>query len=198
MSTPRRSEAEEIERLNKELQWAFLKIQVLEERLRLQLIDKYGPKSEKLNDAQLELLEAEPGVSAAEVEAESKREPLPPASSSSSAGERSRSRKHPGRQELPGGLPRVERIVACTPEQCVCKGCGKDTVVIGYEESEQLDVEPARYFVLVTRREKRACRGCAEGVSAAPLPERIIEKSLVSDRVAIDTLVAKYGDHVPL
>jgi len=49
--------------------------------------------------------------------------------------------------------------------------------------------------VTVTKREKRACKGCAEGVSAAPLPERIIEKGLVSDRVVIDTLVSKYSDH---
>jgi transposase len=71
--------------------------------------------------------------------------------------------------------------------------------VIGYEESEQLDVEPAKYFVLVTRREKRACKQCEErGVVAAPLPERIIEKSLVSDQVVIDTIVAKYCDSLPL
>ena len=31
---------------------------------------------------------------------------------------------------------------------------GRETVVIGYEESSQLNVEPARYFVLVMRREK--------------------------------------------
>ena len=70
--------------------------------------------------------------------------------------------------------------------------------MIGYERSEQLDVEPAQYFVVVTKREKRACRGCAEGVSAAPLPARIIDKGLVSDRVVIDTLVSKYSDHLPL
>jgi len=29
-------------------------------------------------------------------------------------------------------------------------------VVIGYETSEQLDVEPAPYFVLIAKREKRA------------------------------------------
>jgi len=55
-------------------------------------------------------------------------------------------------------LPRVERVIACTSEQCVCGGCGQSTAVIGYEESEQLDVEPVKYFVLVTRREKRACK----------------------------------------
>ena len=35
-------------------------------------------------------------------------------------------------------------------------------MVIGYEESSQLDVEPAKYLVLVTKREKRACRSCDE------------------------------------
>ncbi len=196
VSTAPRSDAEEIERLKKELVWAQLKIRQLEERLRLERINKYGPKSEKLSDLQLELLECEPGVSAAEVEAESQRPPLPAAASSSQT--KTGSRRHPGRQELPPELPRVERIVACAPEQCVCRECGKETAVIGYEQSEQFDVEPARYFVLVIRREKRACRDCGAGVSAAPVPARIIDRGLVSDRVAIDTLVAKYCDHVPL
>jgi hypothetical protein len=70
---------------------------VLEERLRLQRIKKYGPASEKLSLVQLELLEEEPGVSKQEVEAESKREPLPRQSKAKSE------RKHPGRQQLAGG-----------------------------------------------------------------------------------------------
>jgi transposase len=131
-------------------------------------------------------------VSNVEVQAESERGPLP-------ASTRRTPRPHPGRQELPAGLPRVERRIACTPEQCACKACGKPTVVIGYDESEQLDVEPAKYFVLVTKREKRACRACGgNGVAAAPAPARIVEKSLVSDRVVIDALVEKYCDHLPL
>ena len=153
-STPPSSESQQVAELRKELQWAYLKIQVLEQRLRLQRIQKYGPASEKLSDAQLELLELEPGVSGAEVEAESEREPLPA---------RRPRRPHPGRQELPAELPRVERVIACAPQQCACRACGQPMAVIGYDQSEQLDVEPARYFVLVTRREKRACRrrrGC--------------------------------------
>ena len=105
-STPPRSEAEQIVLLTqqsvlptKELEWSRLKIQALEERLRMEMIRKYGPKSETLNDAQLLLLELEPGVSAAEVEAESEREPLPPVSPLKA---KSRTNgKHPGRQELP-------------------------------------------------------------------------------------------------
>jgi transposase len=188
-------ESEHILRLQNKLVWAELRIQQLEELLRLERIRKYGPASEKLSSAQLELLEGEPAVSAAEVQAESEREPLPPAAPA----RKKNGGKHPGRQELPAGLPRRERVIACPPEQCTCKACGQATEVIGYDRSEQLDVEPARYFVLVTKREKRACKRCGQGgVNSAPLPARIIEKSLVSDRVVIDTVVAKYSDHVPL
>jgi transposase len=178
-----------------ELAYARLKIQVLEEHLRLRRIAKYGPGSEKLSDLQLQLLEEEPGVSSEEVQAESGREALP-----TPDGEKERQRrKHPGRQTLPADLPRVEKIIACTPEQCICGQCGTATKVIGYEQSEVLNVKPAEYYVEVIKREKRACKQCEEqGVAMAPLPARIIDKSLVSDRVIIDTLVSKYANHSPL
>ena len=168
-----------------------MKIQVLEERLRLQRIEKYGPGSEKLSSLQLELLEQEPGVSREEVAAESERQPCRLLLNEK------KKRPHPGRQTLPADLPRVERVIACTPEQCVCGNCGRDTNVIGYEVSEVLDVNRREYFVEVTKREKRACKTCPEqGVMAAPLADRIIDKSLVSDEVIINTVVNKYGDYV--
>ena len=190
---PAPNESAEVTALKRELYIAHLKIQVLEERLRLQRIRKYGPGSEKLNDAQLSLLELEPGVSNLEVQAESERGPVP------EPVKRERPRRHPGRQELPADLPRVERVIACAPEQCTCKSCGKPMTVIGYDQSEQIDVEPVKYFALVTKREKRACCNCEQGgVVAAPVPARIIDKGLVSDRVVIDTVVSKYSDHLPL
>jgi transposase len=99
------------------------------------------------------------------------------------------------RQPLPPELPQVEQIIACSQEQCICGKCGKPTVVIGYETAEQLDREPAKYFVRVLKRENRACSSCAQGgVRTAALPARIIEKGIVSDRVIIDTVIAKYCD----
>jgi transposase len=179
------------------LQNAQMKVEVLEERLRQQRIAKYGPGSEKLSNLQLELLDLEPGVSNVEVVAESEREALP--GSPEEEKKKKKRRPHPGRQTLPPDLPRVEKILVCTPEQCKCGNCGADTKVIGYEVSEVLDVKPAEYFVQVTKREKRACKTCEEqGVAMAPLPVRIIDKSLVSDRIIIDTVVCKYGDHNPL
>jgi transposase len=187
-------QAKQMQSAVSELQYAQLKIQVLEERLRRQRIAKYGPGSEKLSDLQLDLLDLEPGVSSQEVASESEREPL-----GSSSQDKKKRRNHPGRQTLPADLLRVEKIIACTPEQCVCVNCGAGTKAIGYEVSEVLDVEPAKYFVQVTKREKRVCKSCEEqGVATAPVPARIIAKSLVSDRIIIDTIVRKYADHNPL
>ena len=185
------ADLELIAQLKSKLQYAELRIRVLEERLRLMRIEKYGAGGEKLSQAQMQLFELAPVVSEMIEQAESEHAPVRRSTEGSD--------KHPGRQELPASLPRVERILPCTPDQRLCKRCGKETVVIGYEESSQLDVEPAKYFVLVTKREKRACRSCEElGVVSAPLPPRIIEKCLASDRIVIDTVVSKYCNHTPL
>ncbi len=184
------ADLELIVQLKSKLQYAELRIRVLEERLRLLRIEKYGAGGEKLSTAQMQLF-VEPVVSQMVEQAVSGHAPVHRSTK--------KSIKHPGRQELPAILPRVERILPSSPDHRVCKSCGKETVVIGYEESSQLDVEPARYFVLVTKREKRACRSCEElGVLSAPLPPRIIEKCLASDRIVIDTIVSKYCNHTPL
>lgn len=127
-----------IAQLKSKLQYAELRIRVLEERLRLMRIEKYGAGGEKLSQAQMQLFELEPVVSEMIEQSESDRWTK-------------KSAKHPGRKELPATLPRVERVLLCTPDQRVCKRCGKEMGVIGYEESSQLDVEPAKYFVLVTK-----------------------------------------------
>ena len=98
---------------------------------------------------------------------------------------------------MPENLPRIEQVFRSTEQ--TCRQCGSETAVIGYDESEQLDMEPARYFVRVIKREKRACRCCTPGTVTMPaLAPRIVEKGLASDRVVVDTVVAKYSDHLPL
>ena len=80
-------------------------------------IEKYGAGGEKLSQAQLELFELEPVVSEMIEPAESEPPPVHHPTK--------RSIKHPGRQELPANLPRVGRVLPCTPHQRVCKRCGK-------------------------------------------------------------------------
>jgi transposase len=183
-----------IAELERQLHWAQLEIQALREELRQRRIQQLGPKSETLSNLQLALLtEEEPGTTRDEVEAEARRERLDDPTTAR-APEREH-RPHPGRKPLPEDLPRVTSVIAC--QERTCASCGEETAMIGYDESEQLDVEPARYFVRVIQREKRACRHCST-VTAAPLAERIVEKGLASDAVVINTVIAKYCDHLPL
>jgi Transposase C of IS166 homeodomain len=100
---------------------------LLRELLRLMRVEKYGPASERLSDEQLELLEQEPGVSEAEVKAESERAQLQLLLKGS--------KQRPVRRSLPAELPRIEQIIACGGQECVCGACGREKVVIGYEWS---------------------------------------------------------------
>src|SRR6266571_4580881 len=110
-------------------------IQQLKEALRLERIRKYGKQSEKLSDLQLELLDHEPAVSSEEIESEAAGGPLPEAGQEKAAEQTpQRKRKpHPGRNQLPAHLERVEEIVSCAAEHCKCGKCGAETRVIGYE-----------------------------------------------------------------
>jgi hypothetical protein len=162
---------------SRELHWANLTIQkkdaeieLLQERLRKQRIGFLGPASETLSDLQLELLtEEEPGATREEVEAESRREPI-------STVRPREPKPHPGRKPLPDRLPRVEEVIAC---EANCRRCGRETRVIGYDLSEVLDREPAKWFVRVTKREKRSCGKCST-IQMPPLAPRIVEKGLAS------------------
>jgi transposase len=109
------------QQLDAQLQYARSQIQVLEERLRLERIAKYGKRSETLSDLQLELLDLEPGVSSEEVAAESERDSIaaPGEDQQEKTGAdktKGKSRgKHPGRQKLPSHLARVEQMRSVRP-----------------------------------------------------------------------------------
>ena len=178
-------------------------IQQLKEALRLERIRKYGKQSEKLSDLQLELLDRKPAVSSEEIETEIASGPLSEdqqeeQNASSAAQQQQKKRKpHPGRNELPAHLERIEEIVACAAEQCTCGKCGRETQVIGYEETEVLGMKPAVHFVRVIKREKRACKSCTEhGVVTALTPARIAPKSIFSDETIISFLISKCADYV--
>jgi transposase len=173
----------------------------LKAELRLERIRKYGKRSEKLSDLQLQMLDLEPAVSSEEIESEVNRGPLPDSGQNSAEDNKPQHKRkqHPGRNNLPAHLERVEEIIACTAEQCKCGKCGGETQVIGYEKTEVLGKKPAVHFVRVIKREKRACAACAmHGVETAMVPERIAPKSIFSDEVIIDFVVSKYCDSLPL
>ena len=97
---------------------------------------------------------------------------------------------------LPAHLPRIETTVDIDDKTCSC--CGRELHRIGEDVSERLDVVPAQFRVLVTRRPKYACRACEEGVAQAPAPARLIEGGLPTEATVAHVLVSKYADHLPL
>ncbi len=104
-------------------------------------------------------------------------------------------RPRAGRQPLPDHLPRIEH--RHEPESCTCGQCGKALVKIGEDVSEQLDVEPARFFVHRHIRPQYACRAC-ETVSAAPIPPSVIDGGLAASGLYAWVIIGKYLDHLPL
>jgi len=192
------SDAVGMDALRRELAVKDQRIRFLELELRLLRIKHFGVSSEKLSDGQLELMEGEPSVEKAEIEKEAALLPEAKAEADRQV-KRSRQGIHPGRDPLPAHLPRIEQIIACSPEMCHCGQCGREKNVIGYEKTEILDVKPAEYFVRVLLREKLACPLCEEmGVVTAAMPVRIVEKGKLSDTVVVDSLVRKYAEHTPL
>jgi transposase len=168
---------------------------------------RYGAKGEKLSSLQLDLLDLEPGVSVKEVESEAGQ--AEPQLSEDAPGEDSAITKttpkkrygkpHLGRRPLPAHLPRVERVLECTPDECRCGQCGKDKKLIGWDVTETLDLKPLEFFVVQTKRAKYACPACPdEGVQQPSVPARIIDRGMCEDRVVIEVLVRKYTDHMPL
>lgn len=150
---------------------------------------QFGRCSERLDPDQLNLgLE---DLEQAVAETEAQQEKADPAL------KRARSEKRrAGRGSLPEHLPRVEVVIEPADTACPC--CGATMQVIGEDRSQRLDVIPAQYQVVVTRRPKYACRKCQEGVVQAPAPPRLIEGGLPTERLVAHVLVAKYADHSPL
>jgi len=155
---------------------------------------KFGPKSEKLDPAQLQLAledletamaETEEQIAAVEAKVEAqadldKKSPRKPRKS----------------RALPKNLPRIERVIEPETIACPC-GCG-DMVRIGEDRSERIDVVPAQYRVIVTIRPKYACPKGRTGVVQAKAPAHLLEGSWPTEAMLAHVAVAKHSEHMPL
>jgi transposase len=106
-------------------------------------------------------------------------------------------RPHPGRQRLSEKLPPCGRSDSVRGAKRASSAARRLPSSATTEANDWMWV-PARYFVRVTKREKRACSCCKQGSILMPAREpRIVEKGLASDRV-VETVIGKYCDHLPL
>lgn len=97
---------------------------------------------------------------------------------------------HKGRAKLPAHLP-VEEI-EIHPE-----GDLSEMICIGKEITEELECEPAKFYIKRYIRYKYAAKN-GDGVSIAELPERVIDKGIPGAGLLAMILTGKYMDHLPL
>ena len=170
-----------------ELKRRDLKIQKLTLELAYLKRVRFGCKSEALTSEQRDLFIETIDEDGAAIAAELEEQQVP--------AETPRPHKRSGRNPLPPELPRIEH--RHEPESCSCGACGRELVKIGEDISEQLDVEPARFFVHRHIRPQYACRTC-ETVTAAPVPAALIDGGLAAPGLHAWILIQKYLDHLPL
>jgi transposase len=111
-----------------------------------------------------------------------------------------------GRAALPAHLERRQVVLDLSEAEKVCPCCGRPRVCIGVQTAEQLDMEPARFFVLRTLKKSYACQHCDP--AAVPPEQRIrtagpeqvgpIAKGLCGPGLLAQVITAKFADHTPL
>lgn len=148
----------------------------------------FGRKSEKIDPDQFELALEDIETAIARVEAEGEVNPLVTPTQTLTP-------RKANRGSLPKHLPRIEEVIE--PESTTCD-CGHERHVIGEDTSERLDIIPAQFRVIVTRRPKYACRSCEGGIVQAPAPAHLILGGMPTEAVVAHVIVSKYADHLPL
>ncbi|QNL49815.1 IS66 family transposase [Olivibacter sp. SDN3] len=97
---------------------------------------------------------------------------------------------HRGRAKLPEHLPVVE--IEIHPQ-----GDLADMVCIGKEITEELECEPAKFYINRYIRYKYTPKN-GDGVRIGGLPERVIDKGIPGAGLLAMILTGKYMDHLPL
>jgi transposase len=162
---------------------------------------RYGRRSEQLDPRQrllqfpddpaeaLALAEALDDAADAAREALEERAP---------AKRRRRSRQNQSQGEFPAHLERVEEIMPLPPGAADCPEHGPRQL-IGYDETQTLEIIAPKLQVRVRRYPKYVCAKHAEcGVAQPPREPSLVEGQRFDISVAVAVIVAKYFYHLPL
>jgi transposase len=111
-----------------------------------------------------------------------------------------------GRAPLPEHLERREVLHDLTEAEQLCPCCHRPRVCIGEQTAEQLDLEPAHFFVRRTIKKSYACPHCDPATvpaeqriqTAGPAQVGPIAKGLCGPGLLAHVGTAKFADHVPL
>lgn len=155
---------------------------------------KFGPKSEKLDPAQMELEDLETAIAETQARIAVVEEKM--AASTLSPDKAASPRKERKARALPASLPRVEHVIEPLSIACPC-GCG-DMIRIGEDKMERLDYIPASYQVIATIRPRYACPKGRAGVVQAKAPAHLLEGSWPTEALLAQIAVSRNSEHMPL
>jgi transposase len=105
--------------------------------------------------------------------------------------------KTSGRKALPTHLPREQRVYDLADNEKTC-ACGHTLIHIKDEKTEQLEIIPAKVYVIEHVRKKYACKQCEEIIKTSPMPAQPIPRSIAGPGLLSHILVSKFQDHLPL
>ena len=113
-------------------------------------------------------------------------------------------RKKRGRKPIPDDIPREEIVHDLSDDEKRCPCCGEMRPLIGTEDSEELDIVPAKVVVLRHIKKKYGpcrCDGFFHSgkpeVIAARMPERMLPGSIASHGLLAYAITAKFADALP-
>jgi len=164
-------------------------IELLHEKIRMLLAQRFGAASERVAEAQLGLFNEAEQEAATAADAQSEPESIEvPA----------HSRRVAKRKPLDAKLPRVQVVHELAEQDKHCPHDGTALECIGTVDSEQLDIVPATVQVLHHQRRKYACPCCKQYVTTAPMTPQPIPKSQASPGLLAYIATGKYVDGLPL
>jgi len=172
---------------------------LLKEMLKLERLRKFGSKSEQSNPDQLQfdsLLAESDELNAAEEKEIEATEHI------EYDRRKGKNKNLNGRVAIPDHLERREILLDLSPEQKICPITGKEMIKIGEDVTEQLAVDPPKFYVNKYIRPKYASpdrrKGAKAGVKKAPLPDCPIERCKADVSLLANIIIDKYADHQPL
>ena len=183
--TPREKElSRQLEECREALAQSRRENELLRQKIGLLIHRVFGSSSERLDKTQLELLLQLPENATIAPETV----PLTVVGSSKRSCKQRTLR-------LPENLPVIEEVLDPGP----VKAAPQSWRCIGQEVSEQLDFEPARFLRRRTVRRKYVHRTDMDGAPLiAPLPQRLLDRSLPAPGLLAHILVGKCCGHLPL
>jgi len=166
----------------------------------------WSGKSERMDPAQLSLLldvlraQGGPSVEAPELEAQEDAQ----LTQEIAAAERTQADKSdaPSKPERGAwsnrGAKKQSHRAAVPESDRACRRCGQSMQAIGCDVTRRLEYVPGHFVEHEHQLEKLACGQCKEGVTTAPAPVQVLERSAAGASLLAHLVVSKFVDHAPL